>query len=94
MLRQVQVTKVPREAMTIASRYERIAKELRDIADEMAQLMSTMEGSWEGNAKQRFFAEYGSEAARLRATADFCSACGKKIRTMTVTTTEWKLGSD
>jgi uncharacterized protein YukE len=86
----VSKTFIPKEAHGIAAKYEKVAKELREIADQVNQLMNSLENSWEGNAKQRFFADYGSEVNNLRATADFCSECGKKIWSMTVTTTEWK----
>lgn len=81
-------TFVPKEANRIANRYENVAKELREIADELSRLMSSLDNGWEGNAKQRFFADYSSEASNLRSTADFCSQCAKKIRSMTVTIVE------
>lgn len=93
MLKKVPKTIVPREAGLIASRYDNIAQELRQIADEMTRLMNEMEGGWKGNAKNRFYAEYGSDPSTLRATADFCNQCSRKIRSMTVTIYEWKIGN-
>ena len=91
MLKKVPKTIVPREAGLIAGRYDKIAQELRQIADEMTRLMNEMEGGWEGNAKNRFYAEYGSDPSTIRATADFCSQCSRQIRSMTVTTYELKV---
>lgn len=83
-------TFVPKEAGSIASRYTKVARELREIADQMSHLMNSLEESWEGNAKQKYFGEYGAEPSNLRAVADFCDQCGSKIRSMSVTTMEWK----
>lgn len=83
-------TFVPKEAGVIASRYAKVARELREIADEMSHLMGSLEESWEGNAKQNYFQQYGSEPGNLRAAADFCDQCGNKIRSMSVTMMEWK----
>lgn len=93
MLKRVPRRIVPREAAMIANRYDKIANDLRQIADEMSHLLNTMEGGWQGNAKNRFFAEYGSDPSTLRATADFCNQCSRRIRSMTVTIYEWKIGN-
>lgn len=80
-------TFVPPEAQAIAARWRAIATELRTTASSLRALLSTLEGSWEGNAEQRFMAECGQLPGNLDNCAGLLELVASRAQSMTVT--EW-----
>jgi WXG100 family type VII secretion target len=83
-------TFIPKEAESIASRFAKIAQELDAIASQVNGIAGSLNNTWEGKAKNKFSKNFDNAPGNLRATADYCRDCQKRIRNISVTLMEWK----
>ena len=83
-------TFIPKEAESIASRFAKIASDLDAIANQVNGIAGSLENSWEGKSKNKFFADFNGAPANLRAVADYCRDCRNRIKNMSVTVMEYK----
>lgn len=61
---EVRIAITPQELKDVAKQFNGKADEIRDILQFMRQQVNSMEGSWEGAAKNAYFANF-EEMARM-----------------------------
>lgn len=81
-------TFVPAEAHQIGASWRGLAGEIRAIADELRSLGATLEGSWEGNAKQRFMESFQPLPGDVQGCASLLESLAGQVESITVT--EWE----
>lgn len=86
----VSKTVIPKEASSIAARFDNIASRLDALAANLDQISGNLNNTWEGQAKNRFFADFSGEPSQLRSVAEYCRQSSRNVRRMKVTILEYK----
>ena len=81
-------TFVPAEAYAIAARWRGLAKEIREIARGLRSLGASLKATWEGNAEQRFMAEFDAVPGNVTGCAELLESLASQVESITVT--EWE----
>jgi len=74
----------PPEAHTISARVARSAEEARQIGQEAAHALSTLDPTWEGRARAGYFDQHTSAPALIGQAAAQADAAAKEIAGMYV----------
>lgn len=85
-------TSFPDREFGIGIKWRRIANEIRELAQEARALGSTLDATWEGNAKTRFSDQYHPEIGNIIACAESIESLADRIEAISVTIweTSWE----
>jgi len=81
-------TFVPSEAYAIAAGFRAEAARVRGLSQQLSGIGGTLDSSWEGNAKNRFFGIFRPEPGNTESYAAWLDAQARNIERMTVTVWE------
>lgn len=74
----------PSEVHGIAARFRQTRERVNQLTDEFERAARELDPTWEGNAKNKFFAEYSPVPGQLRALADLINRLAGEIEHITV----------
>lgn len=74
----------PEQVYGIAARFRQTRDRVNQLTDEFERAGRELEPTWEGNAKNKFFAEYSPTPGQLRALADHLNHLAAEIEHITV----------
>lgn len=85
-------TFAPDREIGIGAQWRSIGQQIRELANEVRSVGASFEGSWEGNAKERFAEQYLPELGRIAACADQLEHLAHRIESLSVTVweTSWE----
>ena len=75
----------PKEGQIIAAFLEKKADDVEAYAVRVNRIKDELDSSWEGNAKNRFIAEFENMPSEVRSYAAELRACARKVRAITMT---------
>ena len=81
-------TYTPGELHGIAHQFRAAANTCRTLASRIRASLGSLDSTWAGNARNRFFAEHGDMAQRLEGLAAYYSDLAGQIDSMTVSVQE------
>lgn len=81
-------TFTPPEAYAIAAQFQAQAKHVRDLANQLRKVKTTLDATWEGNSKNRFSSGYEPEISKMDSFADWLEEMANQIERIKVTVWE------
>jgi uncharacterized protein YukE len=75
---------VPPEAPGIASSFRSAAGKLRGVSGNLRSVGGELDGSWEGNSKNLFMADFSPEPGNVDSFASWLDGAASRIESMTV----------
>jgi uncharacterized protein YukE len=85
-------TSYPDREIGIGIKWRKIANEIRELAQEARALGSSLDATWEGNARVKYFAHYQPEIGNILACAETLEKLADRIEAISVTLweTSWE----
>jgi uncharacterized protein YukE len=85
-------TSYPDRDIGIGNKWRKIAKEIRELAQEARALGSALDANWEGNSRTRFSEQYHPEIGNILACAESLESLADRIEAISVTLweTSWE----
>ncbi len=88
--RLVKRTIRPPEVAGIASRFRNAANEIAGLAAKLEGVGRQLEPTWEGNSKDRFFADFAPTPSQVKNCADTLNRLAGEIENITVEIDVWE----
>jgi uncharacterized protein YukE len=79
-----QVSIIPPEAHTIAAAFRNEARRVRDLASQNRSTKGTLDGTWQGNSKNKFSGNYDPQIGQLDNYANMLEEKAREIENIHV----------
>jgi len=87
---KVKHTFTPKEAAGIAGEFRTAARKIRSEATDLRAIKNSLEGSWDGLSRIKFFLDYLPMLTKLTSYASWLDTQANKIQRMKVTEYRWE----
>ena len=81
---------IPKEAHTIAGQVRSQARAIRGQANTLGRAKNTLDGSWEGNSKNKFMQKFNPVPSKLNSYASWLEDAAKKIESTQAMEYRWE----
>ena len=75
---------VPPQAPEVAARFRQVADRVDGLGGELERVGGNLEPTWEGNSKNKFFANYSPVPGQIRSLADMLRQLANEIERITI----------
>jgi WXG100 family type VII secretion target len=75
---------VPPEASAYAAQFRKAAREVADLVAQLERTAGALENNWEGNSKNKFYANFAPTPGQLRSVVETLDRLAGEVERITV----------